>query len=113
MQPLRILVVDDHPVVRAQICALLHAESDFSVVCDVADGNQAVTKASELRPDIVVLDITMPEMDGFEAARCIRKVSPSTEILFLSQHDSLETIRQAFRSGGRGYSSNPLLRRNW
>ena len=103
MQPLRILVVDDHPVVRAQICALLHAESDFSVVCDVADGNQAVTKASELRPDIVVLDITMPGMEGFEAARCIWKVSPCAEILFLSQHDSLETIRQAFRRGGRGY----------
>jgi DNA-binding NarL/FixJ family response regulator len=103
MQPLRILVVDDHPIVRTQICTLLRAEADFNVVCDVADGNQAVAKAIELQPDIVVSDITMPGMDGFEAARRIRAAYPSAEILFLSQHDSLETIRQAFRNGGRGY----------
>jgi DNA-binding NarL/FixJ family response regulator len=58
--PLRILVVDDHPIVRRNLCSLLRAESDFDVVCDVVDGLQAVDKAAEIQPDIVVLDITMP-----------------------------------------------------
>jgi DNA-binding NarL/FixJ family response regulator len=69
----------------------------------VADGTQAVAKAEELQPDIVVLDITMPGMSGFEAARRIRNIAPTAEILFLSQHDTVETIRQAFQIGGRGY----------
>ena len=99
----RILVADDHTVVRGGICALLRAEPDFDVVCDVADGTQAVAKAEELQPDIVVLDITMPGMSGFEAARRIRNIAPTAEILFLSQHDTVETIRQAFQIGGRGY----------
>jgi len=104
MRPrLRILIVDDHPIVRRNLCSLLGAESDFDVVCDVADGLQAVAKAAELQPDVVVLDITMPNLDGFGAARRIRRVAPGAEILFLSQLDTTETIRQAFSSGGRGY----------
>ena len=98
MPPLRILVVDDHPIVRAQICALLLAESDFSVGCDVADGNQAVTKASELRPDFVVLDITMAGMDGFEAARCIRKVSPSGGRGYVVKSDAAKELVAVVRT---------------
>jgi DNA-binding NarL/FixJ family response regulator len=99
----RILVADDHTVVRGSICALLRAEPDFDVVCDVTDGTQAVAMAEELQPDIVVLDIAMPRMSGFEAARRIRNIAPTAEILFLSQHDTVETIRQAFQVGGSGY----------
>ena len=105
--PLRILVVDDHPIVRRNVCSLLRAESDFDVVCDVADGLQAVDKAAEIQPDVVVLDITMPHLDGFEAARRIRRVAPSAEILFLSQLGTTETIRQAFSCGARGYVDQP------
>jgi DNA-binding NarL/FixJ family response regulator len=100
---LRILVVDDHEIVRRSICKLLSEQADLEVVCEAANGLEAVTAAGTLQPDVVVLDITMPEMDGLEAAAQIRKVALSTEILFLSQHDSLDIIREAFRLGGRGY----------
>lgn len=85
------------------MCALLARESDFNVVCDTADGIQAVAKAKEHQPDLIVLDISMPGMDGFETARQIRRFSPASEIVFLSQHDSLEVVRQAFLAGARGY----------
>ena len=100
---LRILVVDDHEIVRRSVCALLSGQSDFEVVCDAADGLQAVKEAERLQPNVVVLDITMPVMGGLEAALRIREVAPSAEIVFLSQYDSLETVKEAFRHGGRGY----------
>jgi DNA-binding NarL/FixJ family response regulator len=103
MAKLRILVADDHLTVRRGICEVLSAESDFEVIHDVSDGIQAVLGAKELRPDVVVLEITKPEMDGFEAARRIQQVCPSAEILFLRQHDTVETVKQAFLAGGRGY----------
>lgn len=88
---------------RRGICALLRSDPDIEVICDVADGVQAVRKAKEILPDVIVLDITMRGMDGLKAAGRIRKVAPKTEIVFLSQHDSLESVRQALRAGGRGY----------
>jgi DNA-binding NarL/FixJ family response regulator len=97
-----ILVVDDHPVARKTICALLRTEPDFDL-CDATNGTEAAAQARDFKPDVVVLDINMPGMNGLEAARQIKKVAPSAEILFLSQHAELETIRQAFRVGGRGY----------
>ena len=98
-----ILVVDDHPVARKTICALLRTEPDFDVICDATNGTEAAAQARNFKPNVVVLDINMPGMNGLEAARQIKKAAPSAEILFLSQHAELETIRQAFRVGGRGY----------
>jgi DNA-binding NarL/FixJ family response regulator len=103
LETVRILVADDHEIVRRGVCALLARESDLNVVCETADGIQAVAKAKEHQPDLIVLDISMPGMDGFEAARQIRRISPASEVVFLSQHDSLEVVRQAFLAGARGY----------
>ena len=100
---LRILVVDDHEIVRRGICALLTREPDFEVVCDASDGLQAVREAERLQPNIVVLDITMPEMNGLEAATRIREVAPSAEIVFLSQHRASDIIHEALAIGARGY----------
>jgi two-component system response regulator NreC len=102
-QRTNILVVDDHAIARKTVCALLRAEPDFAVVCDATNGADAVIHAGQLQPDIVVLDISMPGMDGLEAARQIKRVAPSAEILFLTQHNELSTIRQAFGVGALGY----------
>jgi DNA-binding NarL/FixJ family response regulator len=100
---IRILVVDDNDAVRRGICAVLRAEIDFEVLCDAASGEQAVMEAALLQPDVVVLDINMPGMDGLTAASRIKKVAPAAEIVFLSQHASSEIVRFALRRAGRGY----------
>ena len=100
---LRILVVDDHETVRHGICSLLRAEPDFDVICEGADGIEAVSRAEELQPDVIVLDISMPGMNGLEAAQRIRKVSPPSRIVFLSQHETTQIITEVFRIGGYGY----------
>ena len=100
---IRILVVDDHDAVRREFCALLQAQPDLDVVCDAADGEEAVRRAVELQPDVVLLDISLPGLDGFTTARLIREVAPSAEILFVTQHDTVQMVREALRAGGRGY----------
>jgi CheY-like chemotaxis protein len=101
----RILVVDDHLIVRRQLCALLREQPDFDVVCEAADGEEAVRKAEEIRPDVILMDISLPGLDGFAAARHIKRHVPSAEILFVSQHDTRQMVREALRAGGRGYVS--------
>jgi DNA-binding NarL/FixJ family response regulator len=103
MPPTRILVVDDHPIVRRSICSILSQDPTLKVVCETVDGEGAVTKARELHPDLILLDISLPGISGFEAARQIRKVSPESRIIFLSQHNSVETVREALGIGGHGY----------
>jgi DNA-binding NarL/FixJ family response regulator len=91
MPALRLLVVDDHAIVRRSICFLLAQELTLDVICQTTSGEDAVTKAEELQPDMVLLDIGLPGINGIEAARQIRNVSPKSRIIFLSQHDSLQS----------------------
>jgi DNA-binding NarL/FixJ family response regulator len=101
--PLRILVVDDHVAVRRAVCSLLRSQPDFEVTCEAADGLEAIQKAQEIRPDVIVLDISMPELNGLQAARQIRQVAPESEIVFLSQHRASDIIHEALAIGARGY----------
>ena len=100
---LRVLVVDDSDIVRRGICQILQTQGDIEVIGESSDGADAVRKAREHRPDIVLLDITMPVMNGFEAARRIKHELPSTLILMVSQFDSAPFMREALASGASGY----------
>ena len=103
MAPLRILVADDHQVVRTGLRTLLESKAGWQVCAEAANGREAVEKASELHPDVAVLDIGMPLMNGVEATRQIRKVSPGTEILILTMHDSEHMIQGVLDAGAHGY----------
>jgi two-component system response regulator NreC len=103
MSSVQILVVDDHRVVRRAVCSLLSSDPILNVVCETASGEQAVQKAEELQPDLVLLDISLPGINGIETARRLRRVSPKSHIIFLSQHDSLQMVKDALKTGGHGY----------
>ncbi len=101
--PLRILVADDHHVVRTGLRTLLETERGWQVCAEAANGREAVEKAGELKPDVAVLDIGMPLLNGVEATRQIRKLSPKTEVLILTMHDSEVLIQEVLKAGARGY----------
>jgi DNA-binding NarL/FixJ family response regulator len=103
MKPLRILIADDHDLVRRGVKALLQAHADWQICGEAVTGREAVAKAQELKPDIVILDISMPDLNGVEAARRIRKASANTEVLILSMHYSDQLIREIVDAGVRGY----------
>src|SRR5580765_7737273 len=100
---IRIVVVDDHPIVRQGLKTLLEGHSGWQVVGEASDGAEAVEKAKDLTPDVMVLDVTMPRMNGLEACRLLRRHSPDMEILFVTQHDSPQMMREALEAGARGY----------
>jgi DNA-binding NarL/FixJ family response regulator len=100
---IRILVVDDHPIVRQGLRTLLEGREGWEVVGEASDGMEAVEKAGQLLPDVMVLDVTMPRMNGLEACRAIRRSLPKLEILFVTQHDSPQMMREALDAGARGY----------
>ena len=100
---LRILIADDHDLMRRGVKMLLESQVGWEVCGEAKTGHEAVNKVEQLRPDILVLDISMPDLNGLEAARRIRKASPSTEILILSIHYSDQLIREIVDAGVRGY----------
>jgi len=101
--PVRILVVDDFESWGRFICLILEKDSELKVICEASDGLEAVQKAEELKPDLIVLDIGLPSLNGIEAARRIREIAPATKILFLSQEPSADVVRGAFSLGALGY----------
>ena len=100
---IRIVLCDDHAVLRAGLKALLQSEPGLVVVGEAADGFQAVDRVLALRPDVAVVDITMPGQDGLAAARQIRRSAPEVKILFLTMHDDGPFIAQALEAGADGY----------
>ncbi len=104
MKTVRILVADDHEVVRYGLRRLLEAQPGWEICGEAATGREAVDKAKRLKPDIVVLDYSMPELNGTEAARQILKEVPRTEVLILTMHGSEQLIRGALEAGARGYA---------
>jgi DNA-binding NarL/FixJ family response regulator len=100
----RILLVDDHPIVRQGLRTLLEGRPGWQVVGEASDGIEALDKVDVLEPDVVVLDVTMPRMNGLEACRQIQqKGKTSLEVLFVTQHDSPQMMREALDAGARGY----------
>jgi PAS domain S-box-containing protein len=99
----RVLIVDDHEIVRLGVRSLLSATPTFDVCGDAVDGRDAFEKAKQLRPDVIVMDVSMPNLNGLDATRLIREALPQTEVLILSQHESPEMMRQALSAGALGY----------
>ena len=99
---IRVLLVDDHAMLRAGLKALLEA-AGISVVGEAGDGRAALQRAVELKPDVVVMDISMPDMNGIEAARLLREKCPATRVVMLSMHSSSEHVYRAFEAGAAGY----------
>ena len=101
--PIRVLLADDHPVVRRGLAALLGTLDDFEVVAQAEDGEAAVRETQLLRPDVVLMDIRMPGIDGVEATRRIRKAVPETAVLVLTMYDEDATVFTAMQAGAQGY----------
>jgi DNA-binding NarL/FixJ family response regulator len=101
--PYRVIVVDDHPVVRRGLRAILETQRDIEIYGEAADGLAAVELVKKSKPDLVLLDLTMPEMNGLDVTAAVRECSPGTEVLVLSMHFSEELAREVLRSGALGY----------
>jgi two-component system nitrate/nitrite response regulator NarL len=99
----RILIADDHEIVRKGVSSLLQSRENFEICGEASNGEEAVQQARQLDPDLVVLDVTMPILDGISAAKRIRKLKPSTPILILSMHEGREMVRAAKLAGAQAF----------
>jgi len=104
-----ILLADDHPVVREGVRCLLERRPGVRVVAAVGDGNAAIREAERLKPDVVVMDITMPGMNGIEATRVISDNMPEVAVIIFSMHSSSVIVRRALEAGARGYLSKDAV----
>lgn len=103
MRPIRVLVADDHRIVREGLVSLLAEGGDCAVVAEAADGVEAIEQALATRPDVAVIDLTMPRLGGLEAVRRIREQAPHTRVLVLTVHEEEEYVLPAVRAGAAGY----------
>jgi two-component system nitrate/nitrite response regulator NarL len=103
MPDIRVLVVDDHAILRDGICSLLERQAGITVVGEAGNGGEALERVEQLQPDIVLMDVAMPEMDGLQATRRIKELYPEIKVLILTQHDNQEYITPLLQAGAAGY----------
>jgi len=103
MKSLRILIVDDHEVVRRGLLALIATQAGWEVVGEAVNGPEAVKKVNQIKPDVVIMDVTMPVMSGLDATRLIMETAPETKVLIFTMHDSDQMMQSALEAGARGY----------
>jgi DNA-binding NarL/FixJ family response regulator len=103
LSTIRILIADDHEGWRRQVLSLLQARPEWQVIAEAADGPETVQKAEELKPDLILLDIGLPKLNGIEAARRIQQLSPNSKIMFLSMYNSPDVVQTGLSTGARGY----------
>lgn len=101
--PFRILLADDHEIVRRGLCALLRAQPDWEVCGEAGNGREAVEKAIQLKPEVVILDIGMPQLNGLDATRQILRANPQTKVLILTLYDSDQVVQEVLNAGARGF----------
>src|ERR1700722_8184683 len=99
MNKIRVLIADDHELIRRGVRSILHSERGVQVVGEAATGLQAVEQSQKLKPDVVVMDLAMPELNGIEATRQIRATNPSTHVIVLTMHDSEIMVRRVLDAG--------------
>ena len=99
----RVLIVDDHAFIRRGVQTILHAFPEWEFCGEAENGKEAIRLADELKPEVIIMDVSMPGLNGIEATRAIRKAQPGVKIVLLTLHESAELLRSAFRAGARGY----------